>query len=1148
MDSLKLKQFDSIQKIWKQDIHKKKATYPKTIKDKDGFYTKKFLRYNQNLIKDKKTFYYLGDDKIYNPETERFTKLVFDKRAKNKLKLNKASQAKKPVWNTSFKKIETKPISNNYENTEIKDIIKNINEYNKRKTYNEKDQYIPYETTIDLKKITFQRFIDLVKRKAPNSNLVSTTITNSSKWITLSQDNLQRIQEYNELTFQEDGSDMEFLMNAIKGNGIIKIKTTEKTKYIKPAGNFFKYFNNTKIDLSRYDIYRNESEMNCKENCLYVALRNLNLPTPKLNEYKTIVKKGVVAVSSLNKLCEKLDICISLTKITNGKNIFKTYGNKDKDNYNIGLIDEHYFINEKTEYTSFSITNYEEIKNILEFNKIHKSIMNKDNTKKLYKRTNDRYISSFDLIKILLKTDNLLTLIPYEVMVKTPYFKVELKNDELIKPTDKHFKKNEMITSKRLDYYKVFYDFETITEDENIPYLMCCITQDGKKRSYLGEEAGKDFINFLKKLGKKKILLIAHNHKYDLSFIWKWLMCLQILPKGNRLMGGSARIYTSKTEFIEIALQCSNNLIQKSLKDFGKMFQIDVEKELMAYSLYTKDNVEERYIKKSIINSNYELEGKLEQFYENCSKWECIENDYVDIVEYSRRYCEIDCEVLQKGYETFRKWVSLIKMPNGKPCELDIMNYCSSPSFVNDYFIKCGVYSESYAIGGVVRAFIQKCVSGGKVMTRNNEKNIVKEAVADYDAVSSYPSAMDEMAGILKGKPKLLKKNECNLKFLNTIDGYFVKVFCKEDPKINRPFPLLSQFDENGIRNYTNNTKNKVYYLDKYALEDAMEFQGLEFDILCGYYYNEGRNMILKQTINLLFNERLKKKKEKNQIQEVYKLFMNSAYGKSLLKPIDCDVNIVYEKNWNKYLTKNYNFIREFTKISDNQYLVKRTKSICDDFNNCYFGIEVLSMAKRGMNRVMCMADDLDINIYYTDTDSIHITYDKVPLLEKNYNKKYNTEIKGKQLGQFHIDFDLKDDITKEEAIESTIRSVKSIYLGKKCYIDKLEGIGTKTGKKVESYHIRMKGTPNQSIHYTYKKLELENPFELYNKLYEGNKVNFDLLCGGTRFALKYNGFTPYSLGYYNKDENGKKTKCKFNLEDYNAKTQFSEFTRTLKF
>ena len=313
MENKKLLQFNSIKNLWENELDtvKLSSTYPKKLKNADGTYTEKFLKYNRKLLKDNRTFYYLGSDKIYNPKTEKFSEIKYDKRYKNKVKLTKATINKKPVWNTSFKTIETQPQINNYEQTYIKDVIKKINA---KPVFNNAGVLIPYEAEIDLTKIKFSRFISIVKSKAPESNLISTTPAGGGKWVAFSQDNLQRIVEYDELTYQDDGSDMEFLFNAIKSNGIIRIKTTPKTKYQKPAGSFFKYFNNTKFDLSRYDIYKSTDKLNFENNCLYVAFENLGMDKQKLNEYKIFVKCGLVPVSSLNKLCEKLKIHIKLTK------------------------------------------------------------------------------------------------------------------------------------------------------------------------------------------------------------------------------------------------------------------------------------------------------------------------------------------------------------------------------------------------------------------------------------------------------------------------------------------------------------------------------------------------------------------------------------------------------------------------------------------------------------------------------------------------------------------------------------------------------------------------------------------------------------------------------------------------------------------
>ena len=98
-------------------------------------------------------------------------------------------------------------------------------------------------------------------------------------------------------------------------------------------------------------------------------------------------------------------------------------------------------------------------------------------------------------------------------------------------------------------------------------------------------------------------------------------------------------------------------------------------------------------------------------------------------------------------------------------------------------------------------------------------------------------------------------------------------------------------------------------------------------------------------------------------------------------------------------------------------------------------------------------------------------------------------------MGQFHSDFDLK-------GCENVYAS-RSIFLGKKCYIDELKGID-ENGKEQTDYHIRMKGVPNTTIKYTAKNLNL-TVFELYEKLYEGDKIIFDLTEGGAKANFKIN-------------------------------------------
>ena len=84
------------------------------------------------------------------------------------------------------------------------------------------------------------------------------------------------------------------------------------------------------------------------------------------------------------------------------------------------------------------------------------------------------------------------------------------------------------------------------------------------------------------------------------------------------------------------------------------------------------------------------------------------------------------------------------------------------------------------------------------------------------------------------------------------------------------------------------------------------------------------------------------------------------------------------------------------------------------------------------MNKVMCLADDNNINCYYQDTDSIHMDEDQVQPLAELFEQKYNQQLIGKKLGMFHSDFEFEG--------MKDIRSIGLITLGKKSYIDKLEG------------------------------------------------------------------------------------------------------------
>ena len=107
------------------------------------------------------------------------------------------------------------------------------------------------------------------------------------------------------------------------------------------------------------------------------------------------------------------------------------------------------------------------------------------------------------------------------------------------------------------------------------------------------------------------------------------------------------------------------------------------------------------------------------------------------------------------------------------------------------------------------------------------------------------------------------------------------------------------------------------------------------------------------------------------------------------------------------------------------------------------------------------------MDIFYQDTDSMHLIEEDVIILEEAYRQKYNSELVGKDLGQFHEDFEEPKDSEKDildnlgNVIKAKFQSyaIESIFLGKKCYYDKVI-YKTKKGKMSSFLHYRMKGVP----------------------------------------------------------------------------------------
>ncbi len=878
-------------------------------------------------------------------------------------------------------------------------------------------------------------------------------------------------------TIESDGR----VVTEIESAESITVRPLDKTnKNRKDANAFFKYHNKTNIDLSRYGIWNETVPSNYDDTCLVIALTNGGLSVKKQEIIKRMIMNRCIPLCDIPKICEAAQIQIIVKTEDIKNNGRRIYGKQYDEVYTIGSLIEHYFIIETTEYTSYCIKHYNEVKDEPNFNTIYGKIKN------TYVRNKDKFIDSFDLIKHMLND-------------KDTFFTEITLEDKYIASTQFYDKVSHEIT--HLDYNaekcvrpvgygkmtdnkmrNLFFDFETNPNGQHKAYL--CRTYDGKySREFVGDDCGLQMLFSL----KSNTRLIAHNATYDFRFLIQYLRGVSELARGNKLISAKGRF---NDHLIEI--KDSYHLITMPLRNFPKVFAIEnTVKEVMPYTLYNEDNIKKRYVKiKEALNIL--AEDEKEQFLNNIERWNLQIDDTYDIIKYSSMYCEIDCKILYQGYNTFRKWIK-------ETFKLDIDFILTGASLAHQYFINEDCYKGVNELGGVPQLFIQGCVVGGRVMCAENKKIMLDDVVNDFDAVSLYPSAMFRMDGFLKGVPKVIDAEHNDFNWIKMQDGYFIDIVIKS-VGIKRKFPLMSYINHNGVRTFTNDMVGRTIRVDKYTLEDIIKFQQITFDVVRGYYFNEGYNTKVRDVITTIFNKRLDAKKAKNPIEMVYKLIMNSGYGKSIMKPVETESKFFDTYNGDDdfmvYLSRNYNWITSFVKFG-NKIKVNTVKTLIDHFNIAQVGVCILSNSKRIMNEVMCLAEDNNIDLYYQDTDSMHLKNEHIPVLSKVFKETYGRDLIGKGLGQFHSDFDLPGC--------TNVVATKSIFLGKKCYIDKLEGTNAK-GEKEYGFHIRMKGIPEKCIHYVVEHTDkYGDVMDLYMDLYKGNEVAFDLTNGGSKANFKFN-------------------------------------------
>jgi hypothetical protein len=841
----------------------------------------------------------------------------------------------------------------------------------------------------------------------------------------------------------------------------IEVKNMQDNKRNKNNG-FFPFINKSSIDLSHCSIYNTFNSENYRISCFHQVLLNSKLFTEEeLNRIKNLIINEYIPRNKLNKIAKLLDVTFIL-QYRKGKRVdnqFKHYrqlGDIENKHYNkgyktikIGVIENHYFINNNNEF------------------KIIEKLFKEDKFEPIDANNLDIYKTIF-VNEIVEKNT--------KCNLKYSYKSCRKGNED-----DIDVLLNDFLNSKNLDkpfYDNIIYsDYEASTDEEiHKSYMVCSVDQKGIQKIFTGINHTNNYLNYLAKQEGENILVYFHNLGYDYQFFIKNIKVIKIIKNASCVKEIKCIFRNKKLTFRD-----SYCLISSPLKDFNKMFGIVSKKSFLPHSIFNKINLYEH-------NGFIPVEEILRQIpkknHDDIKPF--IMDVEINLLAYASNYCINDCIVLKEGLEKFKKTILPLFDTNNlsNVTNQNIIDKCiSTPSLVfnimqaNKNNLE-GIYKFSHNI----QKYLANFVIGGRVMCANNKKQYIKKnkQISSLDANSLYPSAfmrIKEIGGFLKGKPKILQDNELNMDFLNSIDGYFIRI------KINRvnktkPFPTLSVKSKSGIRNFTNDIINEIIYVDKFSLEDAIVHHGIEFDIIDGYYFNEGRNHEMCNLVEVLYNTRLKLKADKNPLENVYKLLLNSLYGKFIESDKNkmTNIDIIDQNKYENFIDNNYNRIKEFSIIGKNFnnediFLFKSRNIIDNHFNFQHMGCEILSMSKRIMNEVFDVANDNNIEIFYQDTDSLKMFTEDVQRLSQAFKTKYDKELLGKALSQFKDEY-------------SDIYCNTFIATGKKFYYS--------NDLKGDKSKISSKGIPLELVlKYSDIDGKIIHPEELFTDLYDNKKITF---------------------------------------------------------
>lgn len=931
--------------------------------------------------------------------------------------------------------------------------------------------------------------------------------------ITLTPNNLQRLKEviktrlysteYAE-TYHSDAM-MEIVDEPIVNMEIEKLENKRQTDVRKNSA-FFNYINKTDIDLTNYQIYNENDKEDDKACLIYVLEKNgiensliqelllqlgpqqTSFPLSKMSDVAKLIKRNIT-IHYYDEKTERM------------RDNLKYKSSPEDPILEIAHFKNHFFLYERTKYTKFYIENKKELDETTTHEK-------RFSYTRKFNSSNPTFLMSLHLVVKMFQLGMFSDYTTKNNMLVSNNYIVEpsLNNMEI---NQEEFKFEKGYKDEEDKSLHIFADCEAdvVSSDKHelIAFGFSC---NGEYHSYYYMDTMEELVEKIKsgisricqrygvkvvnKEQNKNVIVWFHNLKYD-SFL------LQNLLYSNAECVKDGQVYSKQFYMnygIKVEFRDSYKHFGGKLSEAPETFNLsNRKKEAIGYTYHTKFNMRSHMCKveEYMIHVRPEDRHLLRENIDNDFKYNKVEDTF-DASEYYLYYLKYDVIVLEDAMNAYRKLIKQIT-------NLDAFNFLTISSIAHNYVKSNGAYDGLFHTRGCLREFIQRSIKGGRVYVNPEfQCKEINERIEDFDAVSLYPSAMKRLCdeyGLPLGE--ILQGEQQTHNYYESKTWYIVKIMLKSIRKTQQ-IPCISVKTHEGLMKYINHVEEPtILYVDKTTLNDYIKFHDIEYDIIEGVYWDNGFNKKLGSLIINLHNERCKYKKTNKPLATVIKLIMNSIYGKTGQKSSDTKIVFKSIDNYKQYIYDHFSTIRS---IEPNTFNVKITKQSYDNsYSLNYVASSILSMSKRLMNEVFSVMNDEKMHVYYTDTDSIHMLQKDVLQLGKKYNEAHGRDLIGKNLGQFHTDFEMEG--CKD------VFSIKHIPIQPKMYLDVLQGTDEKTGEVKYDTHVRIKGITQAGIKNQIDTImkkerlnEIDATTELFNRIRDGKRIKF--IMNPTEFNVSF--------------------------------------------